>query len=248
MKLTAAEIEEIKIKREKAELEQREKAIEEQLKYDGYLRQQSKYFQDEIQRLTDDSERMRSAYNTLVELGVGDYISIGIREKKIEVSYLKDTLKPEDYIVKNHPYNILSTKWGDIYSIESNMKMQLPSQLSSRYQAYKLETAASKIKDKVAEELRIKNEIDIKNKYITELIDGFKSQFPKGTTFEKGTTYRRNYNGKGGYNVDTLRIEYPNKSWVLIQYGTTSWTILEKFDSKYIKPETKEDWLIYLSK
>jgi hypothetical protein len=83
------------------------------------------------------------------------------------------------------------------------------------------------------------------------LIEDLKISSPTGTIFTKQTEYVRNQytiKGSNGYYQNQLKIEYPNKSWVILNVYQSSWNIKDKFDSKYIKPETKEAWLEYLAK
>ena len=84
--------------------------------------------------------------------------------------------KVSDFSLEQHKIKL--GEWGYIYNTNKELKAELPSQLSSRYQNYTPQTIAKKIKEKIAEE-KYKSETINKLDIVKEsLIQQFFSQFP----------------------------------------------------------------------
>ena len=250
MELTFAEQEIIRLKRIEDDNKKQQDALKQQLEYDKMLRNQSEYVEKEKQRLIKLNETTTQFYNQLVDNGVEKYVSLETSlSPKIEYySFYKDEIKPEDWIVVEFELVKIDTKFGSIGSVDSSMKAQLPYSLSNRYQSYVDKTVAQKIKDKIASDLE-----DVKEKQLYEenkerLIHSFSTEFPTAKFIceikEEYSKYSRQT-----YKKHYITINFQNGSWVKILYGSNgNWWIDSKFDSKYIKPESKEEWLTYLNK
>lgn len=251
MELTAAEIELIRIKREQDLLQEQQEALQSQLEYDSNLRKQSEQIETKRKQFERKYEVVSTLYNKLCTLGVKEYITKREYKQDIQAeSYITRELKEGDITVEDISQISLITKWGNLDDINSSGDCYLPYSLSNRQQYYKPETVARKILETVVKENRVKLETEVQEIYFNNLVVELKSSSPVDTEFFKTTEYIRNQYNKHseGYNQLQLKIEYPNKSWVILNVYQSSWNIKNKFDSKYIKPETNEEWLKYLAK
>jgi len=250
MELTAAEQELIRLKRIEDDNKKQQDALKQQLEYDKLLRNQSEYINKEKQRLIKLNETTTQFYNQLVENGVEKYVSLDKNHTtKIEYySHAKEILKPEDWVVLEVDLLKINTKYGLLGSIDSSMKAKLPYSLSDRYQSYVAKTVAQKIKNKIANDLELDKEKQKLVEAKEQLIHSFSTEFPTAKfvceTKDEYSAYSRQ-----SYKRHYITINFQNGSWVKILYNSNGdWRIDSKFDSKYIKPETKEEWLTYLNK
>ncbi len=249
MELTKAEIELIRLKREEDDNKAKQDALKEQLEYDKALHDQAESFNKAKSALIRKYENTNDAYNKLLGLGVREHVSKRDYKQKVTASdYITRKLKPEDITTEEVAQISIITVWGDI-GVEDNGKCSIPSMLSNRYQSYKVETVASKILDQVMKEKMDREQKEKQTNYIDSLIQKFTEESPTGTIFTQSKEWVRNpYKNGDGHYQQQLTIQYPNKSWAKINVYIESWNIVSKFDSKYIRPETNDEWLTYLSK
>jgi len=246
--LTPAELEMIELKRKEDALAQEKLEVERKIKYDKNIQ----YVQNDLNKRIE-AEKLKNKnivklYNSLVDLKVGLYVSLIERTNKImPSSYYNDQLEEKDRIspVEFKTNYIKLGEWGTIYDCTNDLKAQLPSILSSRYQAYTPKTIVTKIKERIAYEesqARINDKLNIAK---NTLVQYFKTIDSDCTIQEKEKWIYPSNRGKG-YSVDTLIITFSNTSSITIRYyPDASWSILEKFDHK--APKTKEDWVNYLA-
>lgn len=245
--LTPAEIELIRLKRIEDESKEQQKQLEDQLRYDKDLRYQNESLNKTLETLEKNNVCNKAAYDELVSLNCHKFIELKSRKQVYEFSsYKRDEIKPEDWRKEEVNIYYIDTKWGSLH-FDLSMKSNLPGSLSTRYQSYTIKSIASKMIEKAKQErdeLKAKNE---KQLYQDSLIERWTDESPKGTKFVKSREWKSAlYSKQGGYYIDIITVTYPNGSWVKIFVYTNDWYIMEKFDSKYIKPETKEEWLTYL--
>jgi hypothetical protein len=250
VKLTKAEQEMIRLKREEEQIQKEKEALKEQLEYDKLLHEQDKSIKEQIKLQLEQNARTEAAYDILKEFDFDSdvvWLVKGVTKVKFKSYWNIEKLKVDDRKTEEVEVVSIKTKYGNIHSITPSLTADMPSGIKSQFRSYKMSTIAKKIKDKLQEEKNDK-EYELRlEKSKNELIKEFTDNSPKGTTIEykAETEWGRNRN----YKVNYLNILYPNKSWVKIKfYADKSWSIVSKFDSKYIKPETKEEWLEYLQK
>lgn len=245
--LTPAEIELIRLKRIEDESKEQQKQLEDQLRYDKDLRYQNESLNKTLETLEKNNACNKAAYDELVLLNCHKFIELKSRKQVHEFSsYKRDEIKPEDWRKEEVDVYYIDTKWGSLH-FDLIMKSNLPGSLSTRYQSYTIKSIASKMIEKAKQERDELKEKNAKQLYQDSLIVKFADESPKGTTFVKSREWKSSsFQKGGGYYIDMLTITYPNTSWVKINVSDRNWYIMEKFDSKYIKPETKEEWLTYL--
>jgi hypothetical protein len=251
IQLSPAEIELIKLNREKEEIAEREKAIQDEIKYQEYLKHRDEWV---IKIQTEQKTQnyiYEQFYKKLVQ-EIGKLTSIILEEgnrTEYYPEYYNEKLKDED---KQPPLELthyqIKNKWGYFHGITKDFRSYLPYSLSSRNQTYKFKTIVQNIKNKINSDIVEQNQKNKLEAAKQNLINKFKTEYP-GCQVEYKQEYQHNYHVRGGngYYIETLKITFINTSWVKIRfYQDESWGIQEKFDSK--APETKEEWLEYLSK
>jgi hypothetical protein len=245
--LTSAEIELIRLKRIEDESKQQQEALKQQLQYDKDLRYQNESLNKTLETIEKINTCNASAYDELVLLNCHKFIELKSRKRVHEFSsYKRDEIKPEDWRKEEVDQYYIDTKWGSL-EFDCSMKSNLPSSLSTRYQSYTIKSIASKMIEKVKQEVDELKDKNNKLLYQESLIEQLTDESPEGTTFVKSIEWKSNtYSKERGHYVDIIIITYPNKSWIKINVGIGMWWMMEKFDSKYIKPETREEWLTYL--
>ena len=249
MELTSTEKEMIRLKRVEDEAKEQQKLLQDQLEYEKLLKEQESSISIKIKSYINGNERMTEYYNKLVELGCGEHIELKTKNRTITYdSYNSSEIKPEDVISKEQEIIFIHTKFGDIDGIDLNNTTRLPYKLSSRYQGYTASGCARKILEVVEQEKIEKQSKQKRESNREALIKQFKEKYPN-TKFELKEEYKHSNHSKGtGWYNYYLTVRFPNGSWAKIRYNETQWALDEKFDSKYIKPETKEEWLDYLAK
>lgn len=251
MELTPTEIEMIRLKRIEDDAKEKQSKLKEKLAYEELVKDQTIDIEQQKSVLTSKNKRIESYYNTLVELGCGDNVSLEKREVNVMYNkYNTIDLKPEDKVVEKFEVLQINTTFGSIFDVSPQNKAHLPYSISSRYQGYTASGCATKILEVVARNEQLGEQKSKREANRDKLVAEFKKKYPKAE-FTFSEKYNSNnykpYKNEGWYTY-YITISFPNKSWVKISYDTTWWNISEKFDSKYIKPETKEDWLEYLAK
>jgi hypothetical protein len=251
MELTPTEIEMIRLKRIEDDAKKKQKGLEEKLAYEKLVKDQTIDIEQQKSVLISKNKRIVDYFNTLVELGCGDNVSLEKREVNVIYNkYNTFDLRPEDKVVEKFEVLQINTTFGNIDNVETNNKAYLPYSISSRYQGYTASGCATKILEVVRRNKALNEEKTKREANKDKLILEFSKKYPKAEfTFSEKYNYNNYKPSKNeGWYTYYITISFPNKSWVKISYDTTGWTIWEKFDSKYIKPETKEDWLEYLAK
>ena len=224
--------------------------IEAEAKYYLLIEARDKYFETEIAKVNQINTNIQMTFNTFKSAGLEKHITIENYERTIKYSsYYDEKLKPADQN-KSVVVNVksLKSKWGMI-GVENDRRISLPSSVTSRYQAYKIESAIKKIKAKITSEIIENNNLNKLETAKTELITMFQTQYP-GCTVEYANEYVYNHymgsRGKG-YYTNTLKITFTNTSWIKISFNNDkSYIIKEKYDHR--NPQTKEEWFEYLSK
>ena len=250
---TSAELEMIRLKREQDENQSQQDLLKSQLEYDDLLKRQQLSINQQLENLETNNKRIKSFYDILIFNGCIDIVNIVENNIVIKcVGYIEADIKPEDVISEIFTKLRIHTKWGDITEVRGDMKAELPSSISTRFQSYKAISVATKLKDKISEEITSSIKDIKKNEYKKGLLGYLKEESPVGTVFseskESAHSYGSNRNGNYSYR-DFITLKYPNGSWVKIYWFVEGWFIESKFDSKLVKPaETKEEWLKYLSK
>jgi hypothetical protein len=250
IQLSPAEIELIKLNREKEEIATREKAIQDEIKYQKYLKHRDDWVKEIQTKQKTENYIHEQFYNKLVQEIGKDYLTLEEKTKtEHNSSYNNASLKDED---KQQPLEltqyVVGSNWGSFWKINEDFSCDLPFMLVSRNQTYKFETIVKKIKNQISKEIEERNQKNKSEIAKRNLINKFKTEYP-GCQVEYRQEYKHNHHVRGehGYYIETLKITFVNTSWIKIKfYQDESWNIQEKFDSK--APKTKEDWINYLSK
>lgn len=251
---TAAELEMIRLKREEEENKAQQDALQNQLEYDKLIKEQIESFELNKKDTINRFNRNEALYEVLCTLGVKDYITKKEYDCPVQGrEFIVRELHEKDVITEVMKQVRIDTKWGMIGQADSNGRAEIPSLLSNRCQSYTPQSIAKKIMETIQQEKREEIKKETSENYFNNLVKELKLSSPEGTKFFKTNEYisNSNYGRRGqnpGYYQDYLKIEYPNGSWVKLAVYLSSWNIKEKFDNKYIKPETNEEWLKYLSK
>jgi hypothetical protein len=156
LQLTPAELELIQLKREKELNEAREKQLQEEIKYQERLAHYRKSIQVAITRIESNNSLTRQLFHTLTELGVGEHIFL--KEKDCNVGYIVGSpyfeIKEQDSIeIPSIKELYISSQWGDFSTKETDLSCELPFKLASRYQKYKPQGIAKKIKEAIQKEV-----------------------------------------------------------------------------------------------
>jgi hypothetical protein len=250
LQLTPAELELIQLKREKELNEAREKQLQEEIKYQERLAHYRKSIQVAITRIESNNSLTRRLFQTLTELGVGEHIFL--KEKDCNVGYIVGSpyfeIKEQDSIeIPSIKELYISSQWGDFSTKETDLSCEIPYKLSSRYQAYKPQGIAKKIKEAIQKEVNeqsTQNKIDqVKNDLTLE----FTQKYPECVITSGVKTNYPKYRGESMSYTNFLHIVFPNSSWVKISFSTNgSWFVMEKHDHKLVS-RTKEEYLDYLA-
>lgn len=250
LQLTPAELELIQLKREKELIEARDKQLQEEIKYQERLAHYRKSIQVAIAGIESKNSLTRQLFQTLIELGVGEHISL--KEKDCNVEYkVRPTyfeIKDEDFVeIPSAKELYISSQWGEFATKEKDLSCELPYKLSSRYQAYKPQGIAKKIKEAIQKEVNeqsTQNKIDqVKNDLTLE----FTQKYPECVITSGVKTNYPKYRGESMSYTNFLHIVFPNSSWVKISFSTNgTWFVMEKHDHKLVS-RTKEEYLDYLA-
>lgn len=250
LQLTTAELELIQLKREKELNEARAKQLQEEIKYQELVAQYRKSVQITIAGRESKNSLTRQLFQTLTELGVGEHIFL--KEKDCNVEYKVGKawfeIKEQDSIkILSAKELYISSQWGEFATKEKDLSCELPYKLSLRYQAYKPQGIAKKIKEAIQKEANkqsIQNQIDqVKNDLTLE----FTQKYPECVITSGVKTNFPKYRGESMSYTNFLHIVFPNSSWVKISFSANgSWFVIEKHDHKLVS-RTKEEYLDYLA-
>lgn len=246
LQLTTAELELIQLKREKELNEARAKQLQEEIKYQERVAQYRKSVQITIAGIESKNSLTRQLFQTLTELGVGEHIFL--KEKDCNVEYKTSfKIKDEDFVeIPLIKELYISSQWGEFATKEKDLSCELPYKLSLRYQAYKPQGIAKKIKEAIQKEVNeqsTQNKIDqVKNDLTLE----FTQKYPE-CVITSGVKTNNRIVGKSMSYTNFLHIVFPNSSWVKISFSANgSWFVIEEHDHKLVS-RTKEEYLDYLA-
>lgn len=238
-----------KINKVQSELEARKTEVENQQKYTRVLIKQKQYVESVEGKYNHRNKCMDAAFNILLECGCKN-IKLLEEIKTLDTPYEFQNIKEEHKIDIKVDVKSIQTEYGTITTINSDLTCHMPYRIHSQIRNYKIKTIAKKIleEDKaILANKKRQNELEESKQFLIKM---FRESSPQETKiFTKTSWERSKYSRNGGYDINLIRLEYPNGSWVEIEYTSkTNWNIRNKFDSKYIKPETREGWLSYLQK
>jgi hypothetical protein len=252
IKLSEAEIKMIELKREEGRIEKAKQELQLQLQYQKSVEYYKKHFMKEIEGIKKSSLNMKKVYDKLVEDGIGDYIILheSIIEKIFNLpSYSDFKLKDEDKIepIEITSYRIDFSNNGSIWSVTDDLKFELPSSISNRYQKYSYKTALVKIKEAI--EIHEQKQISKNKKEIVK--QDLKTHFinlDPNCKIEEKEEYQSSYYGRNkGYYINCLDITFSNTNFVKIKYyDDGSWSIMKQIDNRL--PKDKLEIVNYLAK
>jgi len=251
IKLSEAEIKMIELKREEERIEKAKIEIESQIKYQKEVEYYKDRFMKEIEGIKKSSLNMKKVYDKLVEDGIGKYITLheSIIERTFNLSPYSDfKLKDEDKI---EPITILSYRIdfsdnGSIWSVTDDLKFELPSSISNRYQKYSYKTALVKIKDAI-ENYKQKQIAKNKKEIAKQNLKKDFINLDPNCKIEEKEEWQMGFGRNGGYYISCLDITFSNTNFVKIKYyedGT--WSIIKQIDNRL--PKDKLEIVNYLAK
>jgi hypothetical protein len=253
IKLSEAEIKMIELKREEERIEKAKIEIESQIKYQKNVEYYKSHFMKEIEGIKKSSANMKKVYDKLVEDGIGKYITLheSIIEKTFNLPSHSDFyLKYEDKIepITISSYRIdFSDNMGSIWTVDDNLKFELPYSMTNRYARYSYKGALTKIKEAI--EIHEQKEISKNKKEIVkqDLKTHFINLDPNCKIEEKEEWTSWISGRKGGYNINCLDITFSNSNFVKIKYyDDGSWSIMKQIDNRL--PKDKLEIVSYLAK
>ncbi len=244
---TEAELEFLRLKREQEEIQKQQEALAEQLKKDKEAREEQFNLQKAVSKNQEDNMRIDSYYQILCVAGCSDYVKLEKENFTIKSSTYSDNPLTEEsfrYRIKIGNYTI--------YSVDPSDNKAECYSITGSYRNYTATGMAKKILEKIAEENQKKTTANKLEQTKRDLVIYFTETSPEGTVITTRQDYKSYYDygrrrNAGGYYVNIIKLEYPNKSWVDINYYEDGkWVISNKFDSHTPKFDTKEEWLEYL--
>ena len=245
IKPTEAELEFLRLKREQDELQKQQDALKEQLEKDKEMRRQQERLQDKISENEQSNIRIKAYYQTLCDNGCSNYIKL-----ENEPILIKSSDYVEDPLIFGGARYVIKIGSNSIYSVTSDNKAECSS-VTGSYREYLATGMAKKILGKIAENAQKKAAENKLEQAKRDLTIYFTETSPEGTVITTRQEYESHYSGynrkQGGYYINLIKLEYPNKSWVDVKYWEDgNWNIYKKFDSHVPKFDTKEEWLNYL--
>jgi len=252
IKLSEAEIKMIELKREEERIEKAKIEIESQIKYQKDVEYYKGNFMKEIEGIKKSSLNMKKVYDKLVEDGLGDYVelttSVNCRNFDLP-SYTKFKLKEEDKIediqVTSARIEFINNM-GSIWSVTDDLKFELPSSISNRYQKYSYKTALVKIKDAI-ENYKQKQIAKNKKEIAKQNLKKDFINLDPNCKIEEKEEWQSGFGRNGGYYISCLDITFSNTNFVKIKYyedGT--WSIIKQIDNRL--PKDKLEIVNYLAK
>jgi hypothetical protein len=251
IKLSEAEIKMIELKREEERIEKEKQEVQLQLQYQKEVEYYKDRFMKEIEGIKKSSLNMKKVYDKLVEDGIGKYITLheSIIERIFNLpSYIHFELKDEDKI---EPITILSYRIdfsdnGSIWSVTDDLKFELPSSISNRYQKYSYKTALVKIKDAI-ENYKQKQIAKNKKEIVKQDLKTHFINLDPNCKIEEKEEWTSGFGRNGGYYISCLDITFSNTNFVKIKYyDDGSWSIMKQIDNRL--PKDKLEIVSYLAK
>jgi len=252
IKLSEAEIKMIELKREEERIEKEKQEVQLQLQYQKEVEYYKGNFMKEIECIKKSSLNMKKVYDKLVEDGIGDYIILheSIIERTFNLpSYLVNLeLKDEDKIepIEITSYRIDFSNNGSIWSVTDDLKFELPSSISNRYQKYSYKTALVKIKDAI-ENYKQKQIAKNKKEIVKQNLKKDFLNLDPNCKIEEKEEWTSGYGRNRSYYISCLDITFSNTNFVKIKYyedGT--WSIIKQIDNRL--PKDKLEIVNYLAK
>lgn len=245
MEPTPAELEFLRLRREEQAIEDQKKALEEQLKKDKEMREEQEALQQALQKNQAECDRIKNYYDELCENGCKDIIEL------IEEPWeIKSSLWRDNYLTgegKRLKIQLKGKTYPNISGVTHDNKAEC-SGITGSYREYLAKGMAKKILEYIETEKRKQQSINNWESAKQSLIEYFTNTSPEGTSIITDNKWIYGYSKRDkGYEEYRLKITYPNTSWIKIKYYSNgSWDIIEKYDSKAPKFETKEEWIEYL--
>jgi hypothetical protein len=252
IKLSEAEIKMIELKREEERIEKAKIEIESQIKYQKDVEYYKKHFLNDIETIKREFKNIENLYNKLVEDGLGDYVelttSVNCRNFDLP-SYTKFKLKEEDKIediqVTSARIEFINNM-GSIWGVTDDLKFELPSSISNRYQKYSYKTALVKIKDAI-ENYKQRQIAKNKKEIVKQNLKKDFINLDPNCKIEEKEEWQMGFGRNGGYYISCLDITFSNTNFVKIKYyedGT--WSIIKQIDNRL--PKDKLEIVNYLAK
>jgi len=252
IKLSEAEIKMIELKREEERIEKEKQEVQLQLQYQKEVEYYKGNLMKEIEGIKKSSLNMKKVYDTLIENGIGDYITLheSIIEKIFNLpSYSDFKLKDEDKIepIEITSYRIDFSNNESIWSVTDDLKFELPSSISNRYQKYySYKTALVKIKDAI-ENYKQKQIAKNKKEIVKQDLKTHFINLDPNCKIEEKEEWQIGYGRSEGYYISCLDITFSNTNFVKIKYYEDgSWSIMKQIDNRL--PKDKLEIVSYLAK
>lgn len=241
IKLSEAEVKMIELKREEERIEKEKQEIESQIKYQKDVEYYKKHFLNNIETIKRKFENIENLYNKFIEDGLGDYIklttSIDCRNFDLP-SYTNFKLKEEDKIediqVTSARIDFINNM-GSIYDVTDDLKFELPSSISSRYQKYSYKTALVKIKEAI-ENYKQRQIAKIKEETVKEDLKSYFLKLDPKCVIEEGETWERGGGRNHGFAMKYIEVTFENTNYIRVKYYSDgTWVIIKQIDNRLPK-------------
>lgn len=245
---TAAELEFLRLERERKELQLQQDALKEQLVIDREKKVQQELLAARIKENNARNDRTILFFNELINNGVRDYVLL-IKDKMVIKSSSWGS-----YIVSEEVDTMRIKISGHFLDHVGGNNKVTGSFITDSFREYTAKGLAKKILEKIEKDKKKKNDNDKLKDAENSLIKYFTQISPEGTVISSKKEYTSNRNSlytsrrlSNSYcELNIITLEFPNKSWVEILYHKDeSWSIVKKFDSK-VAFNSKEEWINYL--
>ncbi len=252
IKLSEAEIKMIELKREEERIEKAKIEIESQIKYQKDVEYYKKHFLNDIEKIKREFKNIENLYNKLVEDGLGDYVELTtlVNCRNFDLpSYTKFKLKEEDKIediqVTSARIEFINNM-GSIWGVTDDLKFELPSSISNRYQKYSYKTALVKIKDAI-ENYKQRQIAKNKKEIVKQNLKKDFINLDPNCKIEEKEEWQMGFGRNGGYYISCLDITFSNTNFVKIKYyDDGTWSIIKQIDNRL--PKDKLEIVNYLAK
>jgi hypothetical protein len=230
------------LEQQRAQLLIKQKEIEKEASYYKLIDQRDEFFRKEKEIISYKNSITEQLFDILSKDDVVKGVIRLERGEKIITypSYRNDELKEKDKFQPTSTTSLtIQTDFGRIHEISvhrKKLKAHVPYQISSRSQPLLPSTIIKKIKEKIKENKAKLSKGQQLEKAKNELIEEFKSKYPKAIIAPQ-TEYIRDPYGSRSFSVEahTLTITFPNTSQVKIHYyGDKSFSIMKMKDHRTI--------------
>jgi hypothetical protein len=234
------------LEKQKQELIDAAKKLEAQARYPDNIRRMREGMDKIIERNLQRNSEVQNLFNVLnANPKLAPLISLEYKEINVETSFKYYGVNPEDNIHETVQKAFIKTPWGAIDEFKDG-KAQLDYNIAKRYQAYTYAGVEKKLLERIQfDAQKEKTNLD-KQTAVEFWMAHFIGLYPDAEMVE-GKKWVDVMGGRNSFEIDIIKISFPNKSWVEIRpINVLSYSIHSKYDSKFVA-KSDEEIIQYLS-